>query len=253
MPTTVKDIYDYIDSIAPFKNQESYDNSGLNIGLMSDEVKGVLVALDATTDVIRDAEVMGAQLIVTHHPVIFDPLKQIKFKTPAGRLAFDGINLIASHTSFDSAQLNALLCEKLGLTPTEPLSVENGVPIGFICECASMTPRKLATNVQKALGTTCLRYNDMGGEILRVGVCSGSGGSFLPTAIEKQVDCLITGDVKHSVFIDAFNAGVTVIDAGHFHTEDIFCDYVRELLEKKFPDLVVQTAPSDKDIVSYLF
>ena len=253
MPTTVKDIYDYLDQIAPFANQESYDNSGLNIGLMSGEVKGVLVALDATTDVIRDAELMGAQLIVTHHPVIFEPLKQIKFKTPAGRLAFDGINLIAAHTSFDSAQMNVILCEKLGLTPTEPLKVENGVQTGLICECARMTPQKLASMVQKALGTTCLRYNDMGGEILRVGVCSGSGGSLLETAIEKQVDCLITGDVKHSVFIDVFNAGVTVIDAGHFHTEDIFCDYVRELLEKKFPGLVVQTAPSDRDIVSYLF
>ncbi len=251
--TTVKDIYSYIDKIAPFENQESYDNSGINIGWNGDEVKAALIALDATSDVVRDAEQLGAQLIITHHPVIFDPIKQISFKSVAGRLAFDGISVISAHTSFDSAKLNDILCEKLGLIPTEPLRVENGVPMGYICECANMTPERLVTRIQSALGTTCVRYNNMGGEINRTAVVSGSGGSFLPDVIAKNVDCLITGDVKHNVFIDAYNAGVMVIDAGHYHTEEIFCEYMRSVLSDKFPEVHFEIAPSEKDILSYLF
>lgn len=251
--TTVKDIYNYIDKIAPFKDQEDYDNSGINIGWGDDEVKAALIALDATSDVVRDAEQMGAQLIVTHHPVIFDAIKQISFKSVAGRLAFDGINVISAHTSFDSAKMNDLLCDKLNLIPTEPLRVENGVPMGYICECANMSPERLVTRIQAALGTTCVRYNNMGGEINRTAVCSGSGGSFLKDVIAKNVDCLITGDVKHSVFVEAYNAGVMVIDAGHYHTEEIFCEYMRSILSEKFPDVTFAVAPSEKDILSYQF
>ena len=252
--TTVRDIYNYIDKIAPFANQEDYDNSGLNIGWGDDEVKAALIALDATADVVRDAEQIGAQLIVTHHPVIFDPIRQISFKSVAGRLAFDGINVISAHTSFDSAKLNDILCDKLNLIPTEPLKVdERGVPMGYICECANMTPERLVTRIQAALGTTCVRYNNMGGDINRTAVCSGSGGSMLPDVIAKNVDCLITGDVKHNVFIDAFNAGVMVIDAGHYHTEQLFCEYMRNILSEKFPDVHFDVAPSERDILSYQF
>ena len=251
--TTVKDIYDYIDKIAPFKDQESYDNSGLNIGWGDDDVKSALIALDATSDVVRDAEQIGAQLIITHHPVIFDPIRQIDFRSVAGRLAFDGISVISAHTSFDSAKMNDILCDKLQLIPTEPLKVENGVPTGYICECANMTPERLVTRIQAALGTTCVRYNNMGGEINRTAVCSGSGGSLLPDVIAKNVDCLITGDVKHNVFIDAYNAGVMVIDAGHYHAEEIFCEYMRNVLSEKFPGVHFEVAPSERDILSYQF
>lgn len=251
--TTVKDIYNYIDKIAPFKNQEDYDNSCINIGWGDDEVKSVLIALDATSDVVRDAEMIGAQLLITHHPVLFRPIKQISFKSVAGRLAFDGINVISAHTSFDSAKMNDILCDKLNLIPTEPLRVENGVPIGYICECANMSPEKLVTRIQSALGTICVRYNNMGGEINRTAVCSGSGGEYLKDVIEKKVDCLITGDVKHNVFIDAYNAGVMVIDAGHYHTEVIFCEYMKNVLSEKFPDVHFDVAPSEHDILSYQF
>lgn len=251
--STVKDIYNYIDKIAPFVNQEDYDNSSINIGWGDDDVKSALIALDATTDVVRDAEQIGAQLIITHHPVLFHSIKQISFKSVAGRLAFDGINVISAHTSFDSAKMNDILCDKLNLIPTEPLRVDNGVPIGYICECANMTPERLVTRIQSALGTTCVRYNNMGGEINRTAVCAGSGGEFLKDVIDKKVDCLITGDVKHNVFIDAYNAGVMVIDAGHYHTEEIFCDYMKNILTEKFPDVHFDIAPSQRDILSYQF
>ena len=249
---TVRDIYDHIDSIAPFKYQESYDNSGMNIGCMDAEVKTVLTALDATADVVSDAERLGAQLIVTHHPVIFDPLRQIEFRSVQGRLAGAGISLIAAHTSFDSAVMNNILCEIIGLVPEKPLRVDNGVPIGFFCDNVDLTPSELAGKVAAALGNSCVRFNDMGGKVKKAAVCSGSGGSFLPDVIAEKADCLITGDVKHNVFVDAFNAGVTVIDAGHYHTEVIFCDYMQRSLAGAFPELNILTAPSERDILSYI-
>ena len=249
----VKDIYDRIDAIAPFKFQEDYDNSGMNIGRMDAEVCSVLVALDATADVVSDAEKLGVQLVITHHPVIFDPLRQIDFSTVQGRLARAGISLIAAHTSFDSAVMNCLLCEKLGLTPEKPIRVDNGVPIGYFCDSVGLTPAELARKVGVALGNTVIRFNDMGGVVKKAAVCSGSGGSFLPDVIAEKADCLITGDVKHNVFVDAFNAGVTVIDAGHYHTEVIFCEYMQKMLSEFFPDVSFMTAPSERDILSYQF
>lgn len=250
---TVKDIYEHINSIAPFRLQEDYDNSGLNIGSMSAVVTSVLTALDATADVVTDAERLGAQLIVTHHPVIFDPLRRIDFDSVQGRLARAGISLISAHTSFDSAVMNDILCEKLGLKPEKPLRVDNSVPIGYFCSDVGSTPAELAKRVSKALGNSCIRFNDMGGTVHKAAVCSGSGGSFLPDVIAEKADCLITGDVKHNVFVDAFNAGVTVIDAGHYHTEVIFCEYMQRSLREAFPGLSVSIAPSERDILSYIF
>ncbi|SDB38858.1 dinuclear metal center protein, YbgI/SA1388 family [Ruminococcaceae bacterium FB2012] len=249
---TVKDIYDRIDALAPFRNQESYDNSGLNIGSRDAEVSKALIALDATADVVSDAEKLGVQLVITHHPVIFDPIKQIDLRSVQGRLARSGISLIAAHTSFDSAVMNDLLCEKLGLTPEKPLAVENGVPIGYFCTGVGLAPGELAKKVGQALGNTCVRFNDMGGVINRVAVCSGSGGSFLQEALAGKADCLITGDVKHNVFVDAFNAGITVIDAGHYHTEVIFCEYMQKKLSEEFRGVSFMTAPSERDILSYI-
>lgn len=249
---TVRDIYAHIDSAAPFRDQESYDNSGLNIGCSDAEVTTVLTALDATADVVSDAERLGAQLVVTHHPVIFDPLRQISFDSVQGRLARAGISLIAAHTSFDSAVMNDILCEKLGLRPEKPLSVDNGVPIGYFCDNVGLSPSELAKKIGTALGNTCVRFNDMGGTVRKAAVCSGSGGSFLPEVIAEKADCLITGDVKHNVFVDAYNAGVTVIDAGHYHTEVIFCEYMQKMLSSAFPELDVITAPSERDILSYI-
>lgn len=248
---TVRDIYEFIDRIAPFKLQESYDNSGLVIGSPDREVTTVLTALDVTREIIADAKRLGAELIVTHHPVIFDPVKRISFDTVAGELALSGISVISAHTSFDSAVMNDILCKKLGLVPAEPLCVENGVPIGCICDCEELFAGELAARIADALGNTCIRYNETGKLLRRVAVCSGSGGSFLSCALNKGADCLITGDVKHNIFIDAHNSGFTVFDAGHFHTEEIFCGFMRDALAAEFPGLRAEIAPSERDVLVY--
>lgn len=256
---TVKDIYDEINKIAPFSLQEGYDNSGLIIGNGNDSVSKVMIALDVTADIAYDAVEAGTDLIITHHPIIFNAIKRIDTGTPLGLLLSNGINVISAHTNFDSAVMNDILCERIGLVPDEPLVIENGTPIGYICESKSeFTAKELADSVKQTLGNTVIRYNDLSRtsmhsdkKINRIAVCSGSGGSLLGEVISKGCDAFITGDVKHDVFIDAHNAGVCVLDAGHFHTENIFCEYMQKVLSEKLPEVEFTVAASNRDILSY--
>lgn len=210
--TTVYDIYSFIEDLAPYRLQEGYDNSGLNVGEMSAEVRSVLVALDCTAEVAREACQRDFDLVLTHHPVIFRGLKTLVPNDPAVILAAGGKNALSTHTNFDSA--------------------EGGM--------------------NDVLGCRVVRFSGGEREIRRVGVCSGSGGSFLADAAEKGCQVLLTGDVKHDVFIDGENMGISVIDAGHFYTENIFCEFIANELKNKFSDLRVEIAVSNRDIVEVI-
>ncbi len=248
---TVADVYDVLDRAAPFSCQENYDNSGLVIGNMNNEISGILVALDVTREIAEEARERGVQLIVTHHPPIFRAIKRIDTSSVPALLAAEGINVISAHTNFDSAVMNDVLCGVLDLIPQRPLHIENGVKCGYICECSPVCAADIAREIKSALNCNVVRYNDCGRKISTVAVCSGSGGDFLEDVIDSGCDAYITGDVKHNVFIDAHNAGVTVFDAGHFCTENIFCETVRHMLSEKLPDVECAVASSNRDILSY--
>lgn len=251
---SVRDIYGFINSISPFEIQESWDNSGLCIGSMDLTVSKILTALDCTVDVAKEAAEKGVQLIVTHHPVIFRPIKRLDYESVVGMLALNNISVISAHTNFDSAVMNDILCEALGFKTVEPLAVENGVPIGYVCECEEISAEEMGEHIKKTLGNRVVRFskNRSGKKIRRAAVCSGSGGSFLGDALAKGCDALITGDVKHDVFIDGYNAGIAVFDAGHFHTENIFCEYMKKALIDKFEGLEIDIAKSNRDTVNYI-
>lgn len=249
---TVWDVYEFIDEISPFSLQSSWDNSGLCVGSMGREASRIMVALDCTVEVAREAVQNGCGLIVTHHPVIFRGIKKLDLESVVGVLASAGCSVISVHTNFDSAVMNDILCEKLGLEKVSTLALEEGAPFGCVCECEEMTASGLAQKIKSSLGCGALRYNDTGAAIKRVAVCSGSGGSFLSQVIENGCEAFITGDVKHDVFIDANNAGLTVFDAGHFHTENIFCKYMKDRLSQKFKQAEISVAKSNKDILTYL-
>lgn len=251
---TVKDIFDELNRIAPFSLQESYDNSGLLVGNEDKAVTKVLMALDITKDVAEETVKSNCDLVISHHPVIFGGLKTLEPENPAVILAAGGVSAICMHTNFDSAAggLNDILCKKLGLTPEEPLTRENGHPTGYICTLKNeATPKEMAQSIKNKLGNSVVRYIDTGRKMKRIAVCSGSGGSFLPAVIANKLDGYITGDVKHDVFVDAHNHGVCIFDAGHFHTESIFFDDIANKLTDKFPSLSISQAKSNKDIVSY--
>jgi putative NIF3 family GTP cyclohydrolase 1 type 2 len=148
--------------------------------------------------------------------------------------------------------MNDLLAARLGLTVLGPLAFDEGKPMGYICKPeGDISARSLALRCKEALGCKAVRYTDCANAISRVAVCSGSGGSFLSEVLAKGCDGYITGDVKHDIFIDAYNAGLTVFDAGHFYTEDIFCGYILDMLNNNFPQAETAIAESSRDVVEW--
>ena len=232
----VNDIYRFLDEIAPFGSAEEWDNSGLLIGSGERVVDNAVVTLDCNAAAVSLAESAGAQLIITHHPVIFDPLKSVDDKSYVWRLIQKDISVISAHTNLDIAKrgVNACLCEKLSLN-AQP---DRECPFLFCGETPEpLDADALARRVKDALGCDRVRITVSGRRISRIAICSGSGGDMLDLAAERGCDALITGDVKHSVFIDAERLGITVIDAGHFYTEDVVVEPLCSLLSAEFPSV----------------
>ena len=231
----VNDIYSFINSIASYSLQESYDNSGKNVIFAEREVRTVLTALDITNEIFR-------------------PLRALDDSCTAVKLCVKGISAISAHTNFDSAVMNDILCKAIGLVPCDVITEENGASFGCICETETkITAAELAGLVKEKLGCAVVRYNTTDKALGRIAVCSGSGGSLLKDVLAKNCDAYITGDIKHDIFIDAHNAGLCVLDAGHFHTENIFCDYMKTRLSEAFPDITVRVSEQNRDVVSYEF
>ena len=231
---TVKDIFDFLNTRAPVDTAESWDNPGLLVGDPRREVTRVLVALDATTGAIDTAEALGADLIVTHHPVIFAPLKRLTADSIPYRLAAAGIGVVSAHTNLDVAEggVNDTLAARLGLNDVT-VAADGYTRIGTLP--AEMTARDFAAHVAHVLDTP-VRY---AGEkaVTTVAVCGGSGGSFIGGCV-GQADAYVTGEVKHHEWL-AYDGAINVIDAGHYATEVPVVDTLAGWLSEAYPDLAV--------------
>ena len=260
---TVREVYDYIDNLASFKTQEGFDNAGLLVGRADREVTDVLVALDITTPVIEEAVHMGAQLIVSHHPVIFYPMKSVVDTDVTGqkvlRLAESGIAAICAHTNLDAScgGVNDLLAQAVGLIDTELLNQsgvdEQGRPygIGRIGRLDSKDPiavKDFAERVKCALHAACVRYMDAGKPVHRVAVGGGSCGSMLRDVAAAGCDTFLTADVKHDVFLDAQELGINLLDAGHFATEDVVIEPLVHALRVRFPELKICKSAVQREV-----
>ena len=226
----LQEIIDKIEDFAPLIMACEGDNPGLMFGKKNKEIKRVLVALDVDLSVIREATEKGADLIVTHHPLIFDPIKQINEKTTAGRcileLAESNIALYSAHTNLDSAKggLNDIFAEKLGISGTKPIEItytdENGTDYGIGRVGAiekEMTLSEFAAFVCKAFDLPSTNFvGDGNAKVKTVAVCSGSGGSLLS---DVSADVYVTGDIKYSGARNAADAGQNLVIAGHYETE----------------------------------
>ncbi len=335
---------------APSELQLDYDNSGLQVGDVSQDVKNVMVALDVNADTIKKAAIKGVNLIISHHPMIFKPVKKVDARETAGKMIIGAIKsdicVFSRHTNFDTAfgGLNDILAERLGVSDTTPLvSLEDKsmcklvvfVPIGYeealrqalfsigagvvgdyphcsfgvrgegtfappessnpftgekgrdntvnetrlemVLPCAkldkaasviarehpyeepaydiypltikrsraglgrvgklsaAMTLRELGEMVKEKLKITHLRYiGNPKAKIRRVALCGGSGGSLISAAISSGAEAYITGDIKYHEALDAKDAKLNIIDAGHFSTEMIFVEHVRKSLNSFF-------------------
>lgn len=242
----IKEIYNYLDIIAPFRTQDGFDNSGLVIGDMGcqKEINTVLIALDATVRVVEEARKMGADMILTHHPVIFHAVKHLDCGYPYALAIKYGIPIICSHTCLDSAEngvsdmmIKILGFENLRRTPyinrEDPVTGRK-VGYGATAECEKMTGEELAKLCKERFGTAGLRWVDGGREITRVACGSGASSDIMEYAFEQGAQAVVTADVKLDRFIEADRLGMTLIDAGHYETEAIALPYLKSALESEF-------------------
>ena len=248
----VSEILEYINIISPLSLAESYDNAGLLVGSGDIEVTGIETCLDITNKAVDEAAAKGANLIVSHHPVIFHGLKTVPADSPVYRMIANGISAICIHTNFDITEggVNDTLLELLGFEEREVLEPihPNGLGFGAVCDLElGFTPRALAEHCKNTLFAEDIRYcGSPELEIKRVAVVSGSGGSLLRLAREKGCQALITGDIKHDVWIDANNIGMALIDAGHYGTEKCASHRIAALLSRSFPTVPVFAGESEK-------
>ncbi len=264
--TTVNSIYEVLDRTAPFKNQDKWDNSGLLVGDGDSEVNKVLIALDISNSVVDEACRKGSDLIISHHPVIFHPLKRIDFNNPVCRLLQEFKSAICTHTPFDVSKggINDIIYDML----KKPLMLKDEVETLDITSADGVTgygkicstilddcydEKEIASILKGIFGCTVVRYCEGTRYIRRIAFCSGAGGSMLDKVIDMNVDMYITGDVKHDQWITARNNGIALFDCGHFHTETIALEYIKRVIQANFPEVKVEIAESNVDPVSYLF
>lgn len=229
----VKDFYGYLNSIAPFETQEDWDNSGMLVGDMNAEVKKAAVVLDITHEEIKKAKAIGADLIISHHPVIFNPIKSVTKGSVPYELVASSINALCCHTPLDIADggTNDILAELLGINVTRADD-----PILRLGTVEPTTAQELAGKIANTLNTK-VRYADAGKTIKKIAICTGAGCSLIEAA--GEIDAFITGDASHHNFLDCVQAGITLIAAGHYETEIIVVPVLVKKLQAQFPDIEI--------------
>ena len=254
---TVRDIEKALFDWAPQELAMSWDNVGQLVGEPEAEVKKVLVALDITEDVVREAVACGADVIVAHHPVMncaWHPVQRVRSDDAQGRMLItmirSGISAICMHTNLDAADggVNDALAEKLGLSDLELLNEEKIGRIGTLkCQLPLVEFTRL---VVESLGCNGLRYVDNGKPVHRVAVGGGACSGYIAQAIANGCDTFVTSDLKYNDFLDTKE--INLVDAGHFPTENVVCPVLAEYLRKQFPQLnVVQSTAHSREVIQY--
>ena len=261
--TTVQNVLDYLETIAPTYMKMDWDNVGLLCGSKEKVVSKILVALDPFENVCKEAAQLGADLLVTHHPLIFQAPKSITDETDLGKsvicLIQNNICAVNAHTNLDCAPggVNDTLAEKLGLFDIQVVSptgaTEEGTPWGLL-RCGNVSQQSLCAfldTVKKTLGCEGLRYVDGGKPVEKVAVGGGSCGDCISQAVAADCDTFVTADVKYNQFFDAKAMGINLIDAGHFHTENPIVPILAEKLQKAFPNVDVIISQVHRDCVKF--
>ncbi len=236
----LEEIYSFLCRVAPLELQLDFDNSGLLIGRRSAMIQTVLLALDITDDVVDEAIEKNAQLIVSHHPIIFQKLRSVSDENSDDRvlrMAEHGIAAICMHTNLDIADggVNDVLIRLLGASCEDALDTVGCGRIGRFPEPMPLSQFLILCKTR--LNVNVLRYYDAGREVSRLAVLGGSGGDSLYDAFEKGCDTLVTADIKYHQFLDAARLGINLIDADHFCTENPVVPVLAEKLTGQFPDI----------------
>jgi dinuclear metal center YbgI/SA1388 family protein len=243
----IKDVYNAMNTLAPFCTAEEWDNCGLLLGSLDMPVKKVLVCLDVTNSVVDKAIEINANLIISHHPVIFDPIKTLDYNSKIAKLVKNNVAVISAHTNLDIAKngVNDTLCKMLNLKP-----VNETPSLVKICECDGFeNAREFAQFVKEKINSNELLFTNTQKPIKKVAVCGGSGSSFLDEVINANVDAYLTGELKHNVVLDLYDNNISAVMGGHFSTEIVVVKPLVEALCKMLPEIefvnALQTAVAE--------
>lgn len=247
---------------APLKYQEGYDNAGLIVGDPNAEVRGVVIALDSTEEVVEEAIQKGANLIIAHHPIVFGGLKKFNGSNYVERTVIKAIKndiaIYACHTNLDSVMdgVNAKICELLGLKNKSILSLKKGeteVGAGMVGELPdSLDEMEFLQFVKDKFKAGSLRYTALlNKKVKKVAVCGGSGSFLLSDAIAAGADVFITSDFKYHQFFDAENK-IVIADIGHFEAEICTQELIYDYLSKKFTTFGAHFSKVNTNPINYL-
>lgn len=262
--TTLSTVISYLDDTLHPEYQENYDNAGFLLGDPSQECRGVLVALDLTDEVIDEALARGANLIVTHHPLIFGGLKRITPDNATGRLVMklikNDLAAYAAHTNLDNMRegVNGILAERLGLTRCHILRPMAGQPDGNVgagmtgfLPCPADTASFLQ-QVKQRLGLPFLRTSEIvSPTVSHVAFCGGAGSFLIDDAVSAGADIYLTGDLKYHDFQQA-DRRITLVDIGHFESEQFSKELIYSVISKKFSTFACFISERGRSFVNYI-
>lgn len=259
---TVKNILDFIQTIAPVSMKEDWDHVGLNCGHADQEVTKLLVALDPFENVCKEAKEVGAQLLLTHHALIWEQ-GFITDQTEQGKntlfLIENKIAHINAHTNLDCAPggVNDILAAKLGLENIQVIDPQGtddqGREYGLL-RCGTVSEQALETflaSVKESLGCKMLKFVDSGKPVRKVAVGGGACAGFMKQAAAAGCDTFVTADTRYNQFWDAKSMGVNLIDAGHFHTENPVCAVLAQKIQAQFPEVQVVLSQNHTDCANF--
>lgn len=249
--TTVGSIYDFLCTLAPLELQMGFDNSGFQLGRKSAQVQRALLALDVTDEVVDEAIELGAELIVSHHPLIFTPLKSIQDEKLL-KLIENQITIISMHTNLDIAEggVNDVLINLLGAKADGALDAEGCGRVGNLPQAQQFDD--FLRLCKAVLENNGLRYYSAGKPVKRLAVMGGSGGDAIADAAEKGCDTYVTADIKYHQFLEARELGINLIDADHFCTENPVITVLCAKLAENFKDVSFSVSAKHRQLISFI-
>jgi len=239
----VHNILEFIDEIAPFKYQEDFDNNGLIIGDTNGEVKKILISIDLTKDVLAKAIEDNYDLIITHHPYIFEPIKTINDSIILDLIKND-INYIATHTNYDNGRLTELFAKKLSLQNVKKIHKgENGGFFGGIGDLEKATNiSRIIKNIKHVFGISNVELiGNINDKVKKIAYGNGSTGAFINEVINSNCDIYITGETKYHEQLEYYNNNRRIIIIGHYDSEKMFSNDLQIQLKEKFNKIEVDT------------
>lgn len=253
---TIKEILDFTETFAPLNSAMDFDNCGVLVGNKNTPVNKALLCLDITKEVVLEAINKNAQLIISHHPVIFSGLKAIDTDDIPYMLINNNLSALCLHTNLDLSEIfgvNTCLADALNLSDVKCFMDKDKE----ICLAVGKTEQdysesEFAKFVKTVLNCKGVRYTEIGTKIKTVAVSSGSGGGELYTAKSLGADVLVTGEIKHNQILDANRLGISIVDAGHFKSENIVIAPLAKKLQEKFPDTEFEISDTCDDFINYL-